>query len=288
MEFVVLTGMSGAGKTNALHSMEDLGFYCVDNLPPALLATFYDLCINSSDSRMKKVAVVADSRSGNIYKELADSLTKARAENKTFKILFLDANKETLLRRYKETRRKHPLAKDFSDGSVQEAIELEDNLVKPFREMSDFIIDSSGLSSAQLRERVQTLFTHSPIDGLIVNCISFGYKYGVPLEADMIVDVRCLPNPFYVPELNPKTGLDQDVRDYVMNSNVSSVFVNRLFNFLDFSIPQYQKEGKSEFVIGVGCTGGKHRSVTIARLINSHLIDKNISSSIHHRDIWKA
>lgn len=288
MEFIILTGMSGAGKTNALHSMEDIGYYCVDNIPPSLIDTFYDLCDKSSDKRMKKVAVVADSRSGNIYDELAEILKKAKIDKKPYKVLFLDSQSFSLLNRYKETRRKHPLSLFMTDGSLENAISLEKQFVKPIKEMADFIVDTTDLSSSQLKERIITLFTNSVLDKLIVNCISFGYKYGIPLEADMIIDVRCLPNPFYVAELSKKTGLDSEVRDYVLNNDVTKEFVEKLLSFLDFNIKEYQEEGKSEFIIGVGCTGGQHRSVTIARLINQHLIDNNITSSIHHRDIWKA
>lgn len=288
MEFVILTGMSGAGKTNALHALEDFGYYCVDNLPPELIDTFYDLCKKSNDNKMKKVAMVADSRSGNIYHALSEKIERMKLEGKKFKILFLDANTNSLLKRYKATRRKHPLSASFSSATIEEAIAIENEIVKPVREHADYVVDTSDLSSAQLRERIQTLFTNSENDSFIVTCVSFGFKYGLPLEADIVFDVRCLPNPFYVPELKEMTGLDQEIRDYVMNSDVSREFLEHTFSFLDFAIPQYRKEGKMELVIGVGCTGGKHRSVTVSRLINSHLIENNISSSIHHRDIWKA
>lgn len=288
MDFIILTGMSGAGKTNALHALEDLGFYCMDNIPPALLSNFYDLCVNSADSRMKRVAVVADSRSGNIYFDLAEMLKAAKLEGKEFKILFLDSDNITLLKRYKETRRKHPLLSHFSSGSIEEAIALEDEIVKPIREMADYIVDTSDLSVSQAKERIQTIFSSASLNQFLVSCVSFGFKYGIPIESDIIFDVRCLPNPYYVPELKDKTGLDSDVRDYVMNSEVTEGFVKRLFEFLDYSIPLYKKEGKSELVIGVGCTGGKHRSVTISRLINAHLIENSVSSALHHRDIWKA
>ena len=288
MEFVILTGLSGAGKTNALHAMEDIGFYCVDNLPPLLLDTFYDLCDNSTDTRMKRVAVVADVRSGEMFGELSDVLQKAKLDGKRFKILFLDAKLDTLVIRYKETRRKHPLSGEMVTGSVEEAIELEDELMKPVREMADYVIDTTYVTPTQLKERVTTLFTGGIGDSLLVTFMSFGFKYGIPPEADLIFDVRCLPNPFYIPELKPLTGLDEAVVDYVMGFDVSKQFMQKLADFIDFTLPLYQQEGKSEVVIGIGCTGGKHRSVTVARLLNTHLIEKNQKSATHHRDIWKA
>ena len=288
MEFVILTGLSGAGKTNALHAMEDIGFYCVDNLPPLLLDTFYDLCENATDTRMKRVAVVADARSGEMFGELSDVLQKAKLDGKRFKTLFLDAKLDTLVIRYKETRRKHPLSGEMVSGSVEEAVELENELMKSVREMADYVIDTTFMTPAQLKERVTTLFTGEIGDSLLVTFMSFGFKYGIPMEADLIFDVRCLPNPFYIPELKPLTGLDEAVVDYVMSFDVSRQFMKKLADFIDFTLPLYKQEGKSEVVIGIGCTGGKHRSVTVARLLNTHLVEQNQKSATHHRDIWKA
>lgn len=288
MEFIIVTGLSGAGKTNALHAMEDIGFYCVDNLPPLLLDTFYDLCENSSDKRMKKVAVVADARSGEMFTEIADVLARAKLSGKRFKILFLDAKPDTLLIRFKETRRKHPLTTALETNSVEDAVELESELMKGVKAMADYIIDTTYMNLNQLKERVATLFTADVSDFLLVTFVSFGFKYGIPLEADLIFDVRCLPNPFYVKELKPLTGLDEQVRDYVLGFDETHEFLDRLTAFLDFTLPLYKHEGKSELVIGIGCTGGKHRSVTIARLLNAHLVENKQKSAIHHRDIWKA
>lgn len=288
MEFVIITGLSGAGKTSALHAMEDIGFYCVDNIPPLLLDTFYDLCDNSADKRMKKVAVVVDMRSGNMFNELADIISKSKLSGKRFKILFLDTKADTLLIRYKETRRKHPLSSEYAGGSLEKAVELEIELMKPVKMISDYVIDSSYMEPKQLKERVTAMFTESASDSMLVTCMSFGFKYGIPLEADLIFDVRCLPNPYYINELKHKTGLDEEVRQYVLGFDVTKGFIDRMINFLDYSIPLYRQEGKSELVIGIGCTGGKHRSVTLARLLNSHFNDNNQQSAIHHRDIWKA
>ena len=261
MEFVILTGLSGAGKTNALHAMEDSGYYCVDNLPPLLLETFYDLCDNSTDNRMKKVAVVADARSGEMFADIPEVISKLRLEGKQFKILFLDAKPNTLLVRFKGTRRKHPLIGEIASGSIEEAVELENELMNEVKAMADYVIDTT---------------------------VSFGYKYGIPPEADMVLDVRCLPNPFYIKELKPLTGLDEQVRDYICGFDVTGEFLDHLYTFIDYLIGLYRNEGKSELVIGVGCTGGKHRSVTVARMLNTHLLENGQKSAIHHRDIWKA
>lgn len=288
MEFVILTGLSGAGKTNALHAMEDSGYYCVDNLPPLLLETFYDLCDNSTDNRMKKVAVVADARSGEMFADIPEVLSKLRLEGKQFKILFLDAKPNTLLVRFKGTRRKHPLIGEIASGSIEEAVELENELMNGVKAMADYVIDTTFMNPNELMERVTTLFSAGAHDTLLVTCVSFGYKYGIPPEADMVLDVRCLPNPFYIKELKPLTGLDEQVRNYICGFDVTGEFLDHLYAFIDYLIGLYRNEGKSELVIGVGCTGGKHRSVTVARMLNTHLLENGQKSAIHHRDIWKA
>lgn len=288
MEFVIVTGLSGAGKTNALHALEDNGYYCVDNLPPLLLETFYDLCENSADRRMKQVAVVADARSGEMFADIADVLAKLRSEGKKFKILFLDAKQDVLIVRFKETRRKHPLIGEIISGSVEEAVGLEDELMKGVKIMADYVVDTTYMMPNELKERVTTIFTSGAGDSLLITCISFGYKYGIPPEADLVFDVRCLPNPFYIKELKPLTGLDEAVRDYIMSFEVTGQFMEKLKDYLDYTVNLFRDEGKSELVIGVGCTGGKHRSVTVARLLNAHFLEQGQKSSIHHRDIWKA
>ncbi|MBQ3286185.1 MAG: RNase adapter RapZ [Ruminococcus sp.] len=288
MEFVILTGLSGAGKTNALHAMEDSGFYCVDNLPPLLLDTFFDLCINSTDIRLKKVAVVADARSGEMFADIPEVLSKLRLEGKQFKILFLDAKPDVLLVRYKGTRRKHPLIGEITSGSLEDAVALENELMNGVREMADYVVDTTVMNPNELKERVTTLFSAGAGDSLIVTCMSFGYKYGIPPEADLVFDVRCLPNPFYIKELKTLSGLDEQVCDYILGFEVSERFMQKLYEFIDYTLPLYREEGKSELVIGVGCTGGRHRSVTVARLLNTHFIENGQKSAIHHRDIWKA
>lgn len=288
MEFVILTGLSGAGKTNALHAMEDSGFYCVDNLPPLLLDTFYDLCENSTDSRMKKVAVVADARSGEMFADIPEVLSKLRLDGKQFKILFLDAKPNVLLVRFKGTRRKHPLIDEITSGSIDEAVKLECELMESVKVMADYVIDTTFMNPNELKDRVTTLFSAGAAESVLVTCMSFGYKYGIPPEADLVIDVRCLPNPFYIRELKSLTGLDEKVKDFILGFDVTGQFLEKLYDFVDFTLPLYRQDNKSELVIGVGCTGGKHRSVTIARMLNTHFLENGQKSAIHHRDIWKA
>ena len=287
MEFVIITGLSGAGKTIAMHALEDIDFYCVDNLPPVLIPTFYDLCKNSSEERMKQVAVVTNIRTGEDFQSFRDILSKLRGENKPFKIMFLDTKKDVLLTRYKETRRKHPLSETYR-GSTIEAVNLESELLKSVKEHADYTIDTTHLSPAQLKERVSTLFLGEAHLALTVTCMSFGFKYGAPSEADLVFDVRCLPNPFYIEALKHKTGLDEDVREYVLKWEQTQGLVKRVFDLVDYTLPLYIEEGKSQLVIAFGCTGGKHRSVALARLLYAHLVDNGQRASIHHRDIRKA
>lgn len=287
MEFVIITGMSGAGKTTALHVLEDIGYYCVDNLPASLLPTLYNLCSASKDSMMKRAAVVVDVRGTDNFEEMYNQLETFKAEHKDSNILFIDAKADCLIVRYKETRRRHPLSERIKDGSVAEAVELEKALYIPIKRISDFKIDTTYMSNKQLRERVLSMFMEDMTQSITLTFMSFGFKYGIPLEADMILDVRCLPNPFYIPELKPLTGLDKKVREYVMNSDDTREFLRRTLNLLDFSVPLYQKEGKSELVVGVGCTGGKHRSVTLARKLDEHFVQKGYKCIIQHRDVNK-
>ena len=218
MEFVIISGMSGAGKTTALHVLEDIGYYCVDNIPSSLLTTLYDLCRSSSDDSMKRVAVVVDVRGNENYKQMSEQIEDFKKTHKDVKLLFFDAKTDVLIVRFKETRRKHPLAERLKDGSVADAVDMEKALLETVKRHADYHIDTTYLSSKELRERVMSLFRVGATEGLTLTFMSFGFKYGLPLEADMVLDVRCLPNPFYIPELKPLTGNDQAVRDYVLSS----------------------------------------------------------------------
>lgn len=286
MEFLIVTGLSGAGKTRAMHALEDIGFYCVDNIPPTLLPTFYDLCNQSKDA-ISRVAVVTDVRGGELFSTFFDELSTLREEKKDYKILFLDAQDDVLIRRYRETRRNHPLAAVVS-GSVEQAIDKERERLKPIRARADYIIDTSYLSNAQLKEQISNLFLENSSEALLVNCMSFGFKYGIPTEADLMFDVRCFPNPFYVDRLRPKNGLDQEIQNFVMQDESSQKFAEKLFDMVDFLLPLYCNEGKSQLVVAVGCTGGKHRSVTFAQRLYEHLLGKGVRVRVQHRDISKA
>lgn len=287
MEFVIITGMSGAGKTTALHVLEDIGYYCVDNIPASLLSTLYTLCSKSEDSMMKKVAVVVDVRGNENFEDMYTQIESFKKSHEDVSILFFDAKVDCLIIRYKETRRKHPLAERLKDGSVAEAVTFEKALLTSIKKIADYKIDTTYLSNKQLRERVMSMFMEDTSQSLTLTFMSFGFKYGIPLEADLIIDVRCLPNPYYIPELKPLTGLDQVVRDYVLKSEDTQEFLKRTLNLLDFSVPLYLKEGKSELVVGIGCTGGKHRSVTIARQLDEHFVEKGYKCVIQHRDVKK-
>ena len=285
MEFLIVTGLSGAGKSRAMDALEDIGFYCADNIPPKLIATFYELS-RQAKGTLSRVAVVTDIRGGDMFSSLLQTLDRMKEEKKEYRLLFLDANDFTLVNRFKETRRKHPLA-DNCLGSLEQAVKLERDVLRPVKERADYVIDTSLLSPAQLKERISGLFLGDASDALRIHCVSFGFKYGIPAEADLVMDVRCLPNPYYVGELKNRTGLDEPVRSYVMKWDQTKGFVRRFFDLVDFMIPLYCDEGKSQLVIAIGCTGGHHRSVTLAELLYNHLLQKDLRVSVNHRDIHK-
>ena len=276
MEFVIVTGLSGAGKSRAVDALEDIGFYCVDNMPPKLLPKFAELCLQSKDAR-----------GGELFDDLTESLDELKRQGGDYTLLFLECDDQVLARRYKETRRKHPLAA-ANGGSVIKAIEMERALLKSARSRTDYLIDTSHLSSAQLKERITTLFMGDTSKAMLIQCMSFGFKYGFPAEADLMLDVRCLPNPFYVDELKRKTGLDADVRDYVLEKSETKGFQERMYAMIDYLLPLYINEGKSQLVIAIGCTGGKHRSVTLAEELAKHIAAMGHRVMVNHRDIEKA
>ena len=285
MEFLIVTGLSGAGKSRAVDALEDIGFYCVDNIPPKLIPTFYDLCAKAGNT-FSRVAVVTDIRGGDMFSSLFETLDDLKNEDKHYRILFLDANDYVLINRFKETRRKHPLAEN-NLGSLEQAVKLEREILRPVREKADYIIDTSFLSPAQLKERISNLFLGDASQALMVHCVSFGFKYGIPTEADLVFDVRCLPNPFYIEELKHLTGLDEPVYSYVMKWEQTKGVVQRLISLIDYMLPLYCDEGKSQLVSAIGCTGGKHRSVALAQLLYDHLLENGHRTSVNHRDIQK-
>lgn len=285
MEFLIVTGLSGAGKSRAVDALEDIGFFCVDNIPPKLIIAFYELSQQAQGS-LSHVAVVTDIRGGDMFSSLFETLDQLIRENKQYKILFLDANDFVLINRFKETRRKHPLAENCL-GSLDQAVKLERDVLKPVRERADYIIDTSFLSPAQLKERISNLFLGDSSDALMIHCVSFGFKYGIPAESDLVLDVRCLPNPYYLEELKNLTGLDEPVRDYVMKWDQTKGVIDRFLSMIDYMIPLYCNEGKSQLVIAIGCTGGHHRSVALAQFLYNHLLEKDMRTSVNHRDIHK-
>ncbi len=287
MEFVIISGMSGAGKTSALHIMEDIGYYCVDNIPTSLLQTLYKLCKDSSDKAMERVAVVVDVRGNGDYEVMYDDLENFKKNNEGVSILYIDAKVDSLIVRYKETRRRHPLTERLKDGSVAAAVKEEQRLLVPVKTLADYSIDTTFMSIKQLRERIISMFLENSSNSIMLTFMSFGFKYGIPLESDLIIDVRCLSNPFYIAELKEHTGLEKCIQDYVLDSEETQEFVKRLIDWLDYSLPLYLKEGKSELVVGIGCTGGKHRSVTIAELLDNYFMEKGYKCIVQHRDVKK-
>ena len=286
MYFLIVSGMSGAGKSRAVATLEDLGYYCVDNLPISLIPRFAEICLAATE-RYERVALVTDVRAGGDFQQLFDSLDSIKSMGCDYRILFLNTDTPTLIRRYKETRRKHPLME--KGMSMTAAIEKEREMLSGLRDRADFVVDTTGLSAAGLRERLLTLFSGTE-SGEVFEVIvqSFGFKYGLPQEADLVLDVRCLPNPFYVPELKHKTGLDQEVVDYVMASTDSQELLRRYEHMLEFALPLYVKEGKSQLMIAVGCTGGKHRSITFARKIAAFCEKLGYAPSVQHRDVKRS
>ncbi len=280
-EFVIITGMSGAGKTVAIQSFEDLGFFCIDNLPPALLMTFLKL-MRESGKDMNRIAAVMDMRGGDLFDSLIGALDDmAKVNAVTPKILFLEADDETLVRRYKETRRSHPLA---PAGLPLEGIARERLLLSELKGRAQFIYNTSTLKPKELREKIQDEFSSKGSYTFTLNIMSFGYKHGMPIDADLVFDVRFLQNPYYIEELRPKTGLDSEVSDYVLKWPETQVLIEKLSDLLIYMIPQYQREGKRQLVIAFGCTGGQHRSVTLTEYF-AKLFQKEYQTVITHRDI---
>lgn len=285
MQLVIVTGMSGAGKSRTIDMLEDIGFFCVDNIAPQLIPTFVKI-LNDSTEAHEKVAFVADTRLGDSFSQLFKALDELRIMKCDCKILFIDADNDVILRRYQETRRKHPMANE-SDTDLLEVISKEREILKKARNIADYVIDTSLITTAQLKERVAKLFLDDVTKTLKINVVSFGFKYGVPKDSDLVFDVRCLPNPFYIPELKEHTGLEVPVRDYVMQFEQAKGLVPRLLDLINYLIPLYISEGKSQLTISVGCTGGKHRSVVFAELVHKDIRDKGYHTAVYHRDITR-
>ena len=283
MRFVVVTGMSGSGKRTVMKMLEDVGFYCVDNLPIQLIEKFVEL-IAMPNSEISKVALGLDVRADQSFGDAQRVLEKLRKNGYLFEILFLEASDSVLLKRYKETRRMHPLS---PEGRVEEGVHKEREILKGIRDKADYVIDTSNLLTRELKEEIDHIFVRNEeYNSLMVTVLSFGFKNGIPADADLVFDVRFLPNPFYIDELKHKTGNDKEVQDYVMSFPEATEFLEKLVDMLDFLIPNYVKEGKHQLVIGIGCTGGKHRSVTLANELFTRMKEHgNYGIKLYHRDI---
>ncbi len=285
MKFVILTGMSGAGKSTALKMMEDIGYFCVDNLPIALIEKFAELAVMPS-SKLQRVAVGIDIRSGQRLEGLQDVLDNLRKSGKEFEILYMDSTDEVLVKRYKETRRTHPLA---GGERVDKGIALERTQMEFLKKQADYIMDTSNMLTRELKAELEKIFVQNQdYKNLFITIVSFGFKYGIPTDSDLVFDVRFLPNPYYVEGLRTKTGNDKEIQDFVMQYEEAETFLNKLEDMLKFLIPNYIDEGKTQLVISIGCTGGKHRSVTLANGLYHRLEhEKEFGIKIEHRDIEK-
>lgn len=286
MRFVIVTGMSGAGKSTALKMLEDVGYFCVDNLPVPMVTKLVDL-LRMPNAEINKIALGLDIRSIHSFRELEQSLIALDDMHLSYEVLFLEASDEVLVKRYKETRRSHPLS---GTGRVDQGIKEERTRLKVLKDRADYIIDTSRMLVRELKMEMNRIFVENKeYKNLYITVLSFGFKYGIPSDADLVFDVRFLPNPYYIEELRPKSGNDKEVRDYVMANDKASQFLEKLTDMIEFLIPNYVSEGKTQLVVAIGCTGGKHRSVTLANALYEKLLDveEDYGIRIEHRDIEK-
>ena len=281
-EIIFLTGVSGAGKSTAMSFMEDNGYYCIDNMPTELISTFIEL-MEKSDS-YNKIAIVADVRSKGVFQAFTEAVENLKGGDYTVRIIYLDIKNHVALQRYKLTRRKHPFADKFS-GRIEDALNYEKEVLTPVRQSADYVIDTSDLTAPQLRSRLTQILLGDDKKVMNIHVMSFGFKHGIPNDADFVLDVRCLPNPYWIEELRSKTGLDKEVRDYVFSFEDSNKLLTKLKDLLDFLNPLYIKEGKSQVVIAIGCTGGNHRSVAIAEELAKYFKENWENVTVNHRDI---
>lgn len=284
MRLIVITGISGAGKSLVAKQLEDEGFYCIDNLPPLLIPKIAEIC-SQSYRKMDKIALVIDIRGGELLNDLFPGLDALREAGHTYEILFMEASDKVVIKRYKESRRAHPLAQE---GRLLKGISEERRVLQKIKDRADYVMDTSALAPRQLKDAILGIIGQgSTFRGLIINIISFGFKYGVPIECDLIFDVRFIPNPYYIESMKKLTGKHDSVRDYVLGMPETVEFMDKLNSMLDFLIPNYVREGKSQLVIGIGCTGGRHRSVAIADKLHDNLSEKQHRTVVEHRDIEK-
>ncbi|MCD7796412.1 MAG: RNase adapter RapZ [Clostridiales bacterium] len=281
-ELIIITGVSGAGKSTAMGFMEDVGYYCIDNMPPELITTFMDLL--SKGNEYQKVAMAVDVRSSRVFEKFINSVDDAKSFGYDSKIVYLDVKDSEALKRYKLTRRKHPFADKFN-GNISEAIAYEKNILAPLRLKADYVIDTTDIDTPKLRSQLARILLGGNREVMSIHCMSFGFKYGIPSSADFVIDVRCLPNPYWNEALRDKTGLDDEVKNFVFSFDESNELLKKMIDLLDFLNPLYIKEGKSQIVFAIGCTGGNHRSVAIAEALNDYFSKKWDNVSVYHRDI---
>lgn len=283
MKFIIITGMSGAGKSQAAKVFEDMGYFVIDNMPPALMAKFTEI-LTSSENMIENIALVTDIRSGKLFDTLLENLQYLKTKNFPYEILFLDAKDEELVKRYKESRRTHPLS---NTDRLLNGIKKERDVLEPIKNIADFVIDTTSMSSKKFKELVKKKYVLNKEEQpkLLINVTSFGFKYGLPVDADLVFDVRFIENPFYIEELRPLSGKDKPVRDFVLGNEVTKEFIDKLIPMLEFLIPHYIQEGKRQLIIGIGCTGGRHRSVAITNEVSRLLTNKGYDSNASHRDL---
>lgn len=283
MQFILVSGLSGAGKSKVATNLEDLGFYCVDNMPAEMIPQFAQLCL-ATTGRYEKVALVSDVRGCSSFDVLFSSLDALDAQGLRYSILFVEATTEVLVKRFKETRRLHPLQRDGTP--ILEALQRERSLLEPIRNRATAIIDTSSLSTGKLRGLLIDMVAGGMRErAMSINVMSFGFKHGIPLDADLVFDVRFLPNPYYIPELKNQTGMDEDVHNFVFQYQQTKDFMEKLEDLINFTLPHYMEEGKTDLVIGIGCTGGHHRSVAVARALADYISKRGYSVMLSHRDI---
>ncbi len=283
MQFTIVTGMSGSGKTKVIRYLEDMGYFCIDNMPPMLIPKFSEM-LTTATGKFSDVALVVDVRVGEMISELATQLQELRHKGYDVRVLYLTADDATLVKRYKESRRSHPI---YNSEGLLASIKQERAMLEKLHVSSDYVIDTSNLTNAGLLEEIKEIFGEDNKKSFVVNVMAFGYKYGMPMDADLVFDVRCFPNPFYIDELKYKTGNDKEVQDYVMKFPEAQTFLEKLCDMMDFMIPLYEEEGKIAITIAIGCTGGKHRSVTMANRLGEHLIDGGFKVNLSYRDMGK-
>ena len=283
MQFTIVTGMSGSGKTRVIRYLEDMGYFCIDNMPPMLIPKFSEM-LATANGKFNDVALVIDVRVGEMINELATQLQDLKLKGYEVRVLFLTADDETLVKRYKETRRSHPI---YNPGGLLASIRQERNMLEKLLTAADYVINTSRLSNAALLDELKEVFGEDNKKSFVVEVMAFGYKYGIPMDADLVFDVRCFPNPFYIDELKYKTGNDKEVQDYVMNFPEAQEFMKKLNDMMSFLIPLYEEEGKVSITIAIGCTGGKHRSVTMTNKLGDYLKETGLRVNVTYRDIGR-